>query len=79
MTDENRVNNRQQQVSTKETDGMDDMTMSALMEDLYYSKRIVSASNVSVQSAFICLLHLANEKGLAFEQEERKDMSERDM
>ena len=76
MTDENQVDSRQQQVSTKETDGLDDMTMSTLMDDLYFNKGIVNSSNVSVQSAFICLLHLANEKGLAFEQQEKKELEE---
>ena len=78
MTDENQVDSRQQQVSTKETDSLDDMTMSTLMDDLYFNKGIVNSSNVSVQSAFICLLHLANEKGLAFEQQEKKELEGRD-
>ena len=46
--------------------------MSSLMEDLYFDRRIVNPTNVSVQSAFICLLHLANEKGLSFEQEDEE-------
>ena len=40
--------------------------MANLMEDLYFNKRSVDPSNVSVHSAFICILHLANEKGLSF-------------
>ena len=46
-----------------------DMTTNALMDDLYFGKRTVNVNNVSVQSAFICMLHLANEKGLQFKQE----------
>ena len=40
--------------------------MANLMEDLYFKKRSVDIGNVSVHSAFICVLHLANEKGLSF-------------
>ena len=43
-----------------------EVAMSALLEELYFDKKIVNNSNVSVQSAFICLLHLANEQGLIF-------------
>ena len=73
MTDENQNESqtRNRQVSTKETDKLDEMTMSSLMQDLYFGRKIVNANNVSVQSAFICLLHLANEKELEFEQEDK--------
>ena len=46
----------------------DETTMGNLMDDLYYNKQVVNPNNVSVHSAFICLLHLANEKGLEFDQ-----------
>ncbi len=37
--------------------------MSEMMGNLYGHN--VDAENISVHSAFICLLHIANEKGLA--------------
>ena len=40
-----------------------------------YSKGQVDANHVSVHSAFICLLHLANEKGLEFNTEQECDFS----
>ena len=46
--------------------------MSAVLNDLYKSEQLDKA-NVSVHSAFICLLHLANEKGLQFEQQREAD------
>jgi len=42
-----------------------DIQMSMLMSHLYKGK-IVDSENVSIHSAFICMLHLANEKGLQF-------------
>lgn len=53
-------------------DDLNETTMSALMEELYFERGIVSSSNVSVHSAFICILHLANEKGLSFELQNGK-------
>lgn len=50
--------------------------MSILMEELYYEKGIVSSNNVSVHSAFICMLHLANEKGLSFDPKDGKQSKE---
>ena len=50
-------------------DGCEDTTMGNIMDDLYYKRQIVNPNNVSVHSAFICMLHLANEKGLEFDQE----------
>jgi len=44
------------------------LEMSELMHNLYFKKKNVDETNVSVHSAFICMLHLANEKGLAFDQ-----------
>jgi hypothetical protein len=38
-----------------------------------YTEGQVDPSQVSVHSAFICLLHLANEKGLEFNIEEEND------
>ena len=68
MIDENQNEQaKRKQASAMETDKLEGTTMASLMEDLYFDRRIVNANNVSVQSAFICLLHLANEKGLAFE------------
>ena len=40
--------------------------MSSVMSTMYDGK-ILDSENVSVHSAFICMLHLANEKGLKFE------------
>jgi Condensin complex subunit 2 len=39
-----------------------------------YGNHSVDAENVSVHSAFICLLHIANEKGLALETERETDL-----
>ena len=36
---------------------------------MYYNQRSLDPDNVSLQSSFICMLHLANEKGLQFGQE----------
>ena len=47
--------------------------MSEILGDLYGSDQI-DAENVSVHSAFICLLHIANEKGLALETEREADL-----
>jgi len=41
--------------------------MTGLMEQMYYKDRTIDAQNVSVHSAFICMLHLANEKGISFQ------------
>ena len=51
----------------------EEMTMSSLMDELYFQKRIVNSTDVSVQSAFICILHLANEKGLEFQQDKDRE------
>ena len=51
----------------------DEMTMGRLMDDLYYGQGIVSANDVSVHSAFICILHLANEKRLVFARDSECD------
>jgi hypothetical protein len=39
------------------------------MSNLYNESKIINKDNVSIQSAFICMLHLANEKGLFFTME----------
>ena len=42
--------------------------MTGLLEQMYYGEqRNVDPNQVSVHSAFICMLHLANEKGISFE------------
>lgn len=46
--------------------------MSNIMSTMYEG-HILDADNVSVHSAFICMLHLANEKGLQFEQYDWED------
>ena len=38
---------------------------------MYYREKKLDPANVSLQSSFICILHLANEKGLRFEQPDR--------
>lgn len=53
-------------------DDSEAVCMSAVLNDLYKSEQLDKA-NVSVHSAFICLLHLANEKGLQFEQQREAD------
>ena len=45
----------------------EDVTLSKLMDELYYEKGVINPDNVSVHSAFICMLHLANEKELKIE------------
>lgn len=47
--------------------------MSEVLGTLYGNDEI-DAENVSVHSAFICLLHIANEKGLALETEREVDL-----
>ena len=42
------------------------LQMSTLMDNLYYSLHKCDDKDVSVQSAFISMLHLANEKNLSF-------------
>jgi hypothetical protein len=42
--------------------------MSNMMSTMYEGQ-ILDKESVSVHSAFICMLHLANEKGLQFEQQ----------
>ena len=48
----------------------EEVTLASLMDELYYEKKIINPNNVSVHSAFICMLHLANEKELKFETRE---------
>ena len=38
--------------------------MSTVLKDLYCTRKEIDHDQVSVHSAFICLLHIANEKGL---------------
>lgn len=38
------------------------------MDHLYQSRQL-DKENVSIHSAFICMLHLANEKGLQFKSD----------
>jgi hypothetical protein len=45
--------------------------MSQMMGNLYGDQH-VDAENISVHSAFICLLHIANEKGLALLTDEKE-------
>lgn len=44
------------------------LTAVNLLTDMYYTQRSLDPHNVSLQSSFICMLHLANEKGLQFGQ-----------
>ena len=46
-----------------------DLTAVDLLTEMYYTRRSLDPMNVSLQSSFICMLHLANEKGLQFTQE----------
>jgi hypothetical protein len=48
------------------------------MNNLYNESRIIDKENVSIQSAFICMLHLANEKGLMFKEEANNQSIEAD-
>lgn len=43
-----------------------DLKMSMLMNHLYNEVKVIDKENVSIHSAFICMLHLANEHGLNF-------------
>jgi Condensin complex subunit 2 len=56
------------QQSTSVTDPSGEVKMSSLMHRLYESK-LLDKENVSIHSAFICMLHLANEKGLQFKSD----------
>ena len=49
--------------------GEPELTAVGLLTDMYYNQRSLDPDNVSLQSSFICMLHLANEKGLQFGQE----------
>jgi len=46
----------------------EELTACELFSDMYYKQKILDPKNVSIQSSFICMLHLANEKGLQFRQ-----------
>ena len=46
--------------------------MSEILYDMYSSGQI-NSEHVSVNSAFICMLHLANEKSLEFATEEGRE------
>lgn len=48
--------------------------MSRVLGSLYGSDQ-VDESNVSIHSAFICLLHIANEKGLSLEADQETDLN----
>ena len=48
------------------------------MDSIYNQDRNLSEKQVSVHSAFICLLHLANEKNLALEADCHRDGFEAD-
>ena len=45
------------------------LQLTDLLTDMYYKGRKLDPNSVSLQSSFICMLHLANEKGLQFGQE----------
>ena len=45
------------------------LTATGLLSDMYFNTKTIDPQNVSLQSSFICMLHLANEKGLQFTQE----------
>lgn len=49
--------------------------MSSVLRTLYSSHE-VDPENVSIHSAFICLLHIANEKGLALVSEAAENSSD---
>ena len=46
------------------------ITVAELLGDMYYNKRSLDPQNVSLASSFICMLHIANEEGLHYEQAE---------
>jgi len=45
------------------------LTACDLFTDMYYNQKSLDPGSVSIQSSFICMLHLANEKGLQFGQD----------
>lgn len=47
----------------EEDDERDGLKMSEVMSHLFFTKNAAS-KDVSIHSAFICVLHIANEKGL---------------
>ena len=49
--------------------GDSDLTVSQLLGNMYYRQGTLDPNNVSLQSSFICMLHLANEEGLQFGQD----------
>ncbi len=40
-----------------------------------YGNNSVDSENISVHSAFICLLHIANEKGLSLQSDGESDLN----
>ena len=46
------------------------LTAAGLLGDMYYKHMSLDPQNVSLASSFICMLHIANEEGLRFEQAE---------
>ena len=44
--------------------GERDLTAVDLLTEMYYTRKSLDPMGVSLQSTFICMLHLANEKGL---------------
>ena len=66
----------QEQQGEKVSDqGEPQIKLSSLMESIYYGANPINQKQVSVHSAFICLLHLANEKNLALTPSEQTDAS----
>ena len=51
-----------------------ELKMSRVLGSLYGTDQ-VDESNVSIHSAFICLLHIANEKGLSLEADQETDLN----
>lgn len=51
-----------------------ELKMSRVLGSLYGSDQ-VDEDNVSIHSAFICLLHIANEKGLSLEADQETDLN----
>ena len=60
-------------VEIAEYEEPDELMMSDVLGNLYGTGQI-DAENVSIHSAFICVLHLANEKGLLLQANDERDV-----
>ena len=66
-------------LSKQASDSSQPLTACELLHGMYYVDKSLDPTNISVQSSFICMLHLANEQGLEFLQDDRFGVSPEEM